>query len=89
MNRIRRIAVAGASAVISLIGFVVIAPAAFAAELAPPDGSEPASTSIGHGSAMAGWEIALIAVAAALLASALTAVGQRLHLHQTMRVPTA
>lgn len=89
MNHIRRAAIALASAAISLIGLVVVTPAAFATELAPPDGSAGVAASAGSSAGMAGWQIALIAVAAAVLASVLTAAVQRIRFSQTSRAAVA
>ena len=73
----------------STLGVLVVAPAAFAVRLAPPDGTGPATVSARAGVGMPGWQIVLIAVAAAFVAAALTAVTMRLRFHASPHAATA
>ena len=89
MNRIRHIAatvIAGLLAVAA--GVVALAPDAFAARVALPAGGGPApvSTPVIVNSGMAGWEISLIALAAALAAAAITAAVLRLRTQPVLRL---
>jgi hypothetical protein len=90
MNRISLLATTIVAALVSTLGLFSVAPAAFATELAPPDGTGTVTTSVASGSSgMAGWEIAVIAIAAALLAAVATAVIQQLRFRTTLQAATA
>ncbi len=72
----RRAAAAITGLVLSVLGAVTVAPAAFAMRVIPPSGDQGAPTTIYSvtKAGMAGWEIALVALGSALVATALTAV---------------
>ena len=91
MKHIRHSATVICALLASAFGLVVGAPAAFAVRLAPPAGSGgSASTSASTSAAgMAGWEIAVIAVAAAVVASLLTAAATRLRFRSALHAAAA
>jgi hypothetical protein len=71
-RRSRRLAAATATLTGALLASAVIVPAAWAENVIPPGGEAPPSTPL-HviSGGMAGWQITLIALAAALVAAAL------------------
>lgn len=78
-TRLRRLATAMAAVTVALLASVVTIPAAFARVIPPPGGSygttsvAPAPSATVHAAAgLAGWQITLIAVGAALAAAAVT-----------------
>jgi hypothetical protein len=75
MNHLRRTVTVIAGLALSLIGLAVAAPAAFAVRpVAPGDaGSSTAAYPVTH-AGTPGWEIALIALGAAVVAAAVVAV---------------
>jgi hypothetical protein len=83
----------------SLFGFVLFAPSAFALVMQPgpyassSPGGIPTAPAAGHAVAsggMAGWEVALIAVSAALAAAAFAVYTDRVHgPHRGLGVSTA
>ncbi len=91
IHRLRRIAATLAGLTLAWLGLAVAAPAAFARIIPPPGGmgSVPASAGLGTVppsvtvtrtvvmGGMPGWQIALIAVGAALLAAALAILADR------------
>lgn len=79
MSHIRHTATVITGLLVTVVSLVDAAPAAFAMRLASPDdASGPlVSTSVGTHAGMAGWEITLICVGAALAAAALSAVAVR------------
>jgi hypothetical protein len=91
MIRIRRPASIAALFLMSVLGLVAAGPAAFAAQVAPSDGSDrpPVAPLVSSASGMAGWEIVLIAIAAAVVAAGLTAAALRLRFRSNVRVATA
>lgn len=90
MNHIRHTATVIAGLLVSVVGLFVAAPAAFAMRLGPPsDGSGPVATAFATSSGMAGWEITLIAVSAALFAATATAVVLRGRFRATVRPAAA
>lgn len=91
MNRIRHIAIVTTGVLASLLALLTVAPAAYAMRLGPGAGSGSAEvlpvkqtgTTV-HSSGMAGWEIGLIAISAAVLASALTVVVLRMGIRSAL-----
>jgi hypothetical protein len=80
IQRIRRVTAIAAGLVLTWVGLAGAAPAAFA--MIPSHGGisdtpAPAATRTVVVGGMPGWQIALIAVGAALLAAALTALASR------------
>jgi hypothetical protein len=82
MNRIRRITATLAALATAMLAFAAESPAAFATRLPPPGGAggsapapPPIHTIITGG--MPGWQITLIAAAAALLAAVLAVFLER------------
>jgi hypothetical protein len=75
--------------VVSVLGFFAAPSAAFAMVLRPLDNSGPVTSPVVTLSGMAGWEIALIAVGAALFAAAVTAVALQLRFRATLTQTTA
>lgn len=83
MSHLRRTATVIAGLLISVLGLTAAAPAAFAMRLVEPNdapGPGGATTLIIH-NGMAGWEVTLIAVGAAVVAATLTAVASRARFH--------
>jgi hypothetical protein len=87
MNRIsaiRRLAVMLAGLASALLASTAVSPAAFAVRVPPPGGYDgtvqapPEVHAIVTGG-MPGWQIALIAIAAALLGAALAVLADRIH----------
>jgi hypothetical protein len=78
VNRIHRSASIIAALAVSIIGFVAAAPAAFAMRTGDPGGSAPyvPHVTVVH-SGVVTWQVALIAVLAALGAAAATAITLR------------
>lgn len=81
MNHIRRLLAALATLASALLAFTAAAPAALAIRVPPPGGSRfhparPATVTVVAGG-MPGWQIALIAVGAALLAATVALVVDR------------
>jgi hypothetical protein len=74
MNHVRRIFTTAAALLVIVVGLLATTPAAFAVNLAPGGSGSPAATTFGAQAGMAGWEITLIALGAALVATLLTAV---------------
>jgi hypothetical protein len=90
MSHIRRTASITALFLASVLGLFAAGPMAFAAEVAPSDGSDrPSTVPLVSSSGMAGWEIVLIAIAAAAVAAALTAAAMRLRFRSNVRAVTA
>ena len=85
MKHIRHSAIIIAGLVVSVLGSVAAAPAAFAMQLRPPVDSAAVTVPIATGSGMSGWEVTLIAVSAALFAAAATALALRLRFQGTPR----
>ncbi len=83
---VRRAAVVITSLILSVLGTVALAPAAFAMRVIPPSGDQGAPTTIYSvtKAGMAGWEIALIALGSALAATALTAVIVRFRVRSSL-----
>jgi len=93
IRRIRRVAATLTGLALAWLGLAVAAPAAFARIIPPPGGMGSVPASAGLGSVppsgavtvtrtvvvggMAGWQIALIAVGAALLAAAVAVLADR------------
>jgi hypothetical protein len=74
VHRIRYTTTAVAGLVLCLVS-LLSAPAAFAVNLAPPGGgSTPLTTGTVASAGLTGWEVAVIALAAAVVSAALTAV---------------
>jgi hypothetical protein len=78
MHSLRRTATIVAALTASLLGLVAAAPSAFAMRLAPNDDSNPTTVATVTHAGMAGWQIALIALGAALAASVATIIVLRL-----------
>jgi len=89
MRHIYRTATVMTGLLISMFGLVAGAPAASAMTLRPQQDSGPVSSSVVAGSGMPGWEIAVIAIAAAVFAAALTAVIFRVRFASTLRPATS
>jgi hypothetical protein len=79
MRHTRAVIVILTGFVISAAALILDAPASFASRVVPPEGdaSGPVPIAISHSPGMPGWEIAIIAVAAATLAAVLTATLMR------------
>jgi hypothetical protein len=80
MNRFRRTATVIAGLIFSVVAVCVAAPTAFAMRVVEPgtaSGPLPSSYVVTRGG-MVGWEIAVIAVCAALVAAVLTAIASRI-----------
>jgi hypothetical protein len=84
---IRRSASALVAIAVSLLGFVLCAPSAFALVMRPAGGegsptgsSQPAPATVHNlvATGMAGWEIALIAIGAAIVAAVLAVFTERI-----------
>jgi hypothetical protein len=75
--------------VVSALGFFAAPTAAFAMVLRPSVDSGPVASPVVASSGMAGWEITLIAVGAALFAAAVTGVIQRVRFSATLTSATA
>jgi hypothetical protein len=98
-NFVRRVTSLGVAATGSLLGFLLFAPSAFALVVRPVgDGSSSAVTpliapSTAHNvvaGGMAGWQITLIAIAAALLAATVAIFMDRARsAHRRLRVSAA
>ena len=67
--RLRRAAAALAALTCALLASAAIVPAAWAVNVIPPGGEDPAATVPLISGAMAGWQITLIALGAALVAA--------------------
>jgi len=94
MIRIHRIAAGLVAVVAGTIGLYAASPAAFAETVAPPSGGSPvghplapAGTVVSGG--MPGWQIALIAIAAALVASAAAVIVDRARVARRRLAPAA
>jgi hypothetical protein len=74
---------------VSVLGFFAAPTAAFAMVLRPSGDSGTVTSPVVDHSGMAGWQITLIAVGAALFAAAVTAVIQRLRFRATVTPATA
>ena len=87
MHRLHRTATVIAALTVSILGTIAGAPSAFAMRLVdtqdPAGASTPVYTVTRSG--MAGWEIALIAIGAAIVAATLTALFLRVRLHPGLR----
>jgi hypothetical protein len=93
-RRIRRAAAALTGLAVTWLGLAVAAPAAFAVQVPPGGGAGPASaastvtrTVVVGG--MPGWQITLIAAAAALLAAGLAVLADRARNPRRTALPTA
>jgi hypothetical protein len=88
MKQFRNLIATITGVIIGIAGLALTAPAAFATEVAPTDGygATPASVAAAHNTGMSGWEIALIAVAAALASAVITAAVQRIRLRSAWGV---
>jgi hypothetical protein len=87
MHRLHRTATVIAALTVSVLGMIAAAPSAFAMRLVDPQETVTTSTpvyTVTRGG-MAGWEIALIAIGAAVVAAALTALFLRVRLHPGLR----
>jgi hypothetical protein len=76
MNHIRRMTTIIAGVLLSVLGLIAMAPAAFAERVTDPgagSGAATSTTGVTH-AGMAGWEITLIALGVAAVATVLTAV---------------
>jgi hypothetical protein len=90
MSHIRRTASITALFLMSMVGIFAAGPMAFAVDVAPNDGADrPSPAPLASSSGMAGWEIVLIAIAAALVAAAITAAAMRLRFRSNVGVVTA
>jgi hypothetical protein len=89
MKHIRRTATVITGLLVSTLGLLVGAPAAFAMRLRPQEDPGTVLPSVAPGSGMPGWEIAVIAIAAALFAATLTAVVLRVRFGATLRPATS
>ena len=94
IRRIFRPATRLAAAAVALLAGILAAPAAFASNVPPPgigDTSTPAAPAVVHTVTVGGtpgWQIALIAVGAAIVAAALTALADRARAaHRTTALP--
>ena len=75
MTKLRRTAIVIASLLLALPGVLAAAPAAFAMRAIPPDDAGPNTpTYIVTQSGLSGWQVALVAIGAALAAALLTAI---------------
>jgi hypothetical protein len=76
MTKLRCLATVVSGLLLTLFGALVAAPAAFAMRVVPPEGDtgSAAPTYIVTQPGMAGWQVALIAIGAALAAVALTTI---------------
>jgi FlaG/FlaF family flagellin (archaellin) len=76
MTKLRRFTTVLTGLLLALVGVLAAAPAAFAMRVVPPGGDPgpPAPTYIVTQTGMTGWQVALIAIATALAAVALTTV---------------
>jgi hypothetical protein len=95
-ERIRRITVITTGLLASLIALVTVSPAAYAMRVVPGDGGGsdqalPVSgqTANASSSGLAGWEIGLIAIGAAILASLLTILVVRARTHSSLKPATS
>ena len=85
MTRFRHTAAAIAGLVASVAGFVVAAPAAFAMRVIPPTGdASPATHTVVIHAGIAGWEIALITIAAALATAVVMTALRRARHHSPL-----
>ena len=75
--RPRRLAAALAALTCALLASAAIVPAAWAVNVIPPGGGDPAATVPVISGAMAGWQITLIALGAALVAATAAVVLDR------------
>jgi hypothetical protein len=99
MNRIRRILGAAATAAGALLAFTAAPPAAFATRVPPPGGEgghpvkhlpiAPADIHTVVIGGMPGWQITLIAIAAALAAAAVAVLLDRAWMTRKTRASTA
>jgi hypothetical protein len=95
MKRIRRVTAALSGLALTWLGLAAASPAAFASQVEPGGGGGPASpggaavtrTIVIGG--MPGWQIALIAAAAALFAAGLAVLADRLRVAHRGSVPSA
>jgi hypothetical protein len=74
MTKLRRIAIVIVGLLLALPGVLAAAPAAFAMRALPPDAGPNTPTYIVTQSGMSGWQVALVAIGAALAAAVLTAI---------------
>jgi hypothetical protein len=76
MSKLRRLTTVLTGLLLAVIGVLAAAPTAFAMRVVPPEGdSGPAApTYIVTQTGMTGWQVALIAICAALAAVALTTI---------------
>jgi hypothetical protein len=82
VKHLRRTFTVIAGALVTVLGLATVAPAAFPMRVIPPEGASgptPPSLVVTH-AGMAGWQIALIAIGAAVVAAALTAIALRARL---------
>ena len=99
IHRIRRLGGALAALACAMLGLAMAAPAAFAMQVATPIGDDgyvapaPAAQTVTHVvvmGGMPGWQIALIATGAAVLAAAVTVLAYRaLTTHRRTALPAA
>jgi hypothetical protein len=87
MPKLRRTAAAVVGLLLALSGVLVAADTAFAMPVLPPDGDAGSTTPtyiVTH-SGMSGWQVALVAIGAALAAALLTAMIVRLRLRTRLQ----
>jgi hypothetical protein len=86
MTKLRCITTAVTGLLLAFFGVIAAAPAAFAMRAVPPDDSGPAApTYIVTQAGMAGWQVALIAIGAALAAVALSAIVVRVRFRSHLK----
>jgi hypothetical protein len=89
MNYIRHNTAVIVGILVAVLGLFAAPSAAFAMVLRPTMDSGPVTSPVVAHSGMAGWEITLIAVGAALFAATVTAVAQQLRYRGTLSPATA
>jgi hypothetical protein len=91
MTKLRRTAIVVVGLLLALPGVLAAAPAAFAMHVVSPDGvtGSTAPVYFVSRSGMSGWQVALIAVGAALAAALLTAVILRMRFRTRLQPVTA
>jgi hypothetical protein len=85
VKHMRRTAIVIAGALTTVFTLMAAAPAAFAMRVIAPEGASgptPSTLVVTH-AGMAGWQIALIAIGAAVVAAALAAIALRARLRRS------
>lgn len=91
MKYIRRVVGVISALLATVLGFFLTGPAAFAVNVAPPEGQggSGTTTTIVSGSGLADWQVSIIGIGAAVFAALVTALVLRLRFRAVLRSATA